>query len=99
MGQAPTQNEAEVDVEQAAVGAQHEVVQVTVAHPQDVRHHTVPRAALHKRVQRRLLEFPRPCTPAHQTATVHPGAPSLPLLAVDIVQCKSVLSGWSGGQF
>ena len=37
-----TKDEPEVDVEEAAVGAQHQVVQVTIAHAQDVRHHAVP---------------------------------------------------------
>lgn len=38
----PTQDVAKVDVEQAAVGGEHEVVQVAVAHAQQPRHHAVP---------------------------------------------------------
>jgi len=42
-----THDEAKVDVEQAAVVGEHEVVQVAVPYAQDVGHHAVPRAAAH----------------------------------------------------
>jgi hypothetical protein len=46
-----TQDVPKVDMKQAAIAAEHEVVQVAVADAQDVRHHAVPGAALHKGVQ------------------------------------------------
>ena len=61
-----THDVAKVDVEQAAVGREHEVVVVAVAHAQDVGHDAVPRAALHKRVQHLRAQPKRACasTPA-----------------------------------
>ena len=56
-----THDEAKVDVEEAAVGREHEVVVVAVAHAQDVGHHTVARAALHKRVQYLRFQAIRSC--------------------------------------
>ena len=47
----PTHDEAEVDVEQASVGTQHQIVQMPVADAQDVSHDTVSRAASHEAVQ------------------------------------------------
>jgi hypothetical protein len=44
----PTQDVAKVDVEEAAIWAQHEVVQVAVPHAQDVGHHAVAGAGAHK---------------------------------------------------
>ena len=35
----------EVDVEQDSLGQQHEVVQVPVSHPKQIRHHAAPGAA------------------------------------------------------
>ena len=61
---ARTHDEAKVDVEEAAIGAQHEVVQVAVADAQDVRHHAVPGAAAHKGVQHLR---PQPIGPCKRT--------------------------------
>mmetsp|Transcript_28602 Transcript_28602/g.91167 ORF Transcript_28602/g.91167 Transcript_28602/m.91167 type:complete len:274 (-) Transcript_28602:804-1625(-) len=47
----PAHDEAEVDVEDAAVRGQQQVVQVAVPHPQDECDHAVPRAAAHERLQ------------------------------------------------
>ena len=50
------QDVAKVNVEEAAVVGEHEVVQVPVPHAQDVGHHAVARTAAHKRLNHLHLQ-------------------------------------------
>ena len=45
-GMLHTQDVAKVDVEETAVGCQHEVVKMAISHSQDVGHHTIASTAL-----------------------------------------------------
>ena len=63
-GAVHTHDEAKVDVEEAAVRREHEVVIVPVPHAEDVGHHAVPRAALHKIVQHFCAQAEGPCIPS-----------------------------------
>lgn len=58
-----THDEAKVNVEEAAVRREHEIIVVSIAHAQDVGHHAVPRAALHKVVQHLRAQAEGSCMP------------------------------------
>eukprot|EP00327_Prymnesium_parvum_P039256 CAMPEP_0195653490 /NCGR_PEP_ID=MMETSP0815-20121206/33421_1 /TAXON_ID=97485 /ORGANISM="Prymnesium parvum, Strain Texoma1" /LENGTH=406 /DNA_ID=CAMNT_0040797651 /DNA_START=128 /DNA_END=1345 /DNA_ORIENTATION=- len=70
---------AEVDVEQRAVGAQHQVVEVAVAHSENVHGDAVPRAALDERLQHLRLDAVKARAvrgaAAAGTAGCHSGSP------------------------
>ena len=70
-----THDEAKVNVEEAPLRREHEVVIVAVPHAQDVSHYAVPRAALHKRVQHLRAQPEGPCgqsRAAQQANSAHP---------------------------
>jgi hypothetical protein len=56
-----THDEAKVNVKQAPIRCEHEIVMVTISNAQDVRHHTVSSAALHKCIQHLCLQPIWPC--------------------------------------
>ena len=68
-GRRCTHDEAKVNVEQAAVGTEHEVVMVAVSNAQNVRHHAVTSAALHKDVQHLCFQPIWPCKQQNNTST------------------------------
>lgn len=90
-----THDVAEVDVEEATIRAEHNVVLVSVPHAQYVRHHAVPRAALAV-VVHRLLPYPeRRCFPAPATRQYAEPPAALAAIARDLSNLRAAATTYA----
>ena len=60
-GKLHTHDEPKVNVEKAPICSEHEIVQMAISNPEDVRHNTVARTTPHECVHHLSLQAKRPC--------------------------------------
>lgn len=57
-----THDKSKVNVEEATIGGQHQVVKVSVPNTKDVRHHAIPSTTPYKCIQHLCFQPKWPCT-------------------------------------